>query len=121
MNRGKKKPAKGAPPAEAAKPNQVNLYVALSFPRWKEIVLDLLRAHFDEAKGEVAAEVMPLINKNEELKAFNKGKQVPQFAAMVSDTPQGPPPPPPGSSIIHAPQGPPPSTSHGPPLPSPFR
>ena len=47
VNRGKKKPAKGAPPAELEKPNQVNLYVALSFPRWMEIVLDLLRAHLD--------------------------------------------------------------------------
>ena len=80
VNRGKKKPAKGAPPAESEKPNAVNLYVAQSFPRWKEIVLDLLRAHFDAASSEVAAAVMPLINKNEELKAFNKGKQVPRMA-----------------------------------------
>ena len=73
----KKKPAKGKEAEEpAAKPNQVNLYVALSFPRWKEIVLDLLREHFDAATGEVSGEVMPLINKHDELKSFNKGKQV---------------------------------------------
>ena len=85
VNRGKKKPAKGAPPAELEKPNQVNLYVALSFPRWMEIVLDLLRAHLDPTTSEVSAEVMPLINKHEELKSFNKGKQVPQFAAMMRE------------------------------------
>ena len=83
VNRGKKKPAKGAAPAETEKPNQVNLYVAQSFPRWKEIVIDLLRAHYDEKTSSVSKEVMPLLNKHEELKSFGKGKQVPQFAAMM--------------------------------------
>ena len=50
-----------------------------------EIVLDLLRAHLDPTTSEVSAEVMPLINKHEELKSFNKGKQVPQFAAMMRE------------------------------------
>ena len=84
-NMGKKKPAKGKEPEPVEKPNQVNLYVAQRFPRWKEIVLDLLLKHFNEETSEVSAEVMPMINKNEELKAFNKGKQVPQFAAMVRE------------------------------------
>ena len=59
VNRGKKKPAKGQPPADEEKPNQVNLYVATCFPRWKEIVLDLLRAHYDEKEGKVKDEVRP--------------------------------------------------------------
>ena len=87
VNRAKKKPAKGkAPePAEEAKPNQCNLYVATSFPRWKEIVLDLLQAHYSEATGEVDGAVMKAIPQNKELAAFNKGKQVPQFAAAVRE------------------------------------
>ena len=52
-----------AAPAETEKPNQVNLYVAQSFPRWKEIVIDLLRAHYDEKTSSVSKEVMPLLNK----------------------------------------------------------
>ena len=83
-NRDKKKPKGGA--AEAAeKPNQINLYVAHAFPRWKEIVIEMLRAKYDEATGEVDSKVLKEIADNEELKAFNKGKQVPQFAAMMRD------------------------------------
>ena len=85
VNRGKKKPAKGAPPAEMEKPNQCELYVATSFPRWKEIVLDLLRAQFDPKTNEVDGSVMKAIPQNKELAAFNKGKQVPQFAAAVRE------------------------------------
>ena len=61
VNRDKKKkpPAKGAAPAPPEqKPNQLNLYVAQSFPRWKEIVLDLLMAHFNKETSEVDAAVM---------------------------------------------------------------
>ena len=85
VNRGKKKPAKGAPPAETEKPNQANLYVARSFPRWKEIVLDLLREHFDAAASEVSKQVMVVIKNHQELNSFNKGKQVAQYAAMVME------------------------------------
>ena len=85
QNRDKKKPAKGAPAAPTERPNQVHLYVAQKFPRWKEIVLDLLLAHYDEATGEVDGAVMKSIPQNKELAAFNKGKQVPQFAAMVRE------------------------------------
>lgn len=86
INRGKKKPAKGAPPADTEKANQVNLYVALAFPRWKEIVLDLLRAHYSEETGEVDPCVLKdVIPKHAELASFNKGKQVPQFAAMMRE------------------------------------
>ena len=66
-------------------PAQVNLYVAQRFPRWKEIVLDLLRAHFDPATSEVDGKVMLVIKDHQELASFNKGKQVPQFAAMVRE------------------------------------
>jgi len=83
VNRAKKKPAKGKEAAPLDKPNQVNLYVAQSWPRWKEIVLDMLRAHFNAETSEVNPAVMPLLNKNEELLSFNKGKQVSTFAAMV--------------------------------------
>jgi len=76
--------------ADAPKPNQVNLYVAQTFPRWKEIVLELLQAHFDPATNEVADKVMKeIIPKHEELASFNKGKQVPQFAAMVRQEAKG--------------------------------
>jgi len=80
VNRDKKK-AKG--PAEEHKPNQVNLYVASSFPRWKELVLELLKSHFDPATNAVDNKVMPMFNTHEELLSFNKGKQVAQFAASV--------------------------------------
>eukprot|EP00325_Prymnesiales_sp_UTEX-LB-985_P010652 CAMPEP_0174761884 /NCGR_PEP_ID=MMETSP1094-20130205/109498_1 /TAXON_ID=156173 /ORGANISM="Chrysochromulina brevifilum, Strain UTEX LB 985" /LENGTH=1269 /DNA_ID=CAMNT_0015967831 /DNA_START=53 /DNA_END=3862 /DNA_ORIENTATION=+ len=85
VNASKKKPAKGAPPAPLEKPNQVNLYVAQSFPRWKEIVLELLRAHFSEETCEVDIGVMTAIKEHAELSSFNKGKQVPQFAAMMRE------------------------------------
>jgi len=83
VNRDKKK---GKGPAEPIKkPNQVNLYVAVAFPRWKEIVLEILKAAFDEATGECGDQIMRDINGNDELKAFGKGKQVPQFAAMIRE------------------------------------
>jgi len=83
VNRDKKK--KG--PAEPSKkPNQVNLYVAKAFPRWKEIVLELLQQAFDPATNTCADSVMKQdIPNSAELQAFNKGKQVPQFAAMVRE------------------------------------
>jgi leucyl-tRNA synthetase len=79
----KKKPAKGK--EEEAKPNSVNLYVATTFPRWKETVLELLREHFDASTSEVSKAVMPVINKHEGIKSFNKGKLPAQFAAMIMD------------------------------------
>jgi len=83
VNRDKKK---GKGPAEpSVKPNQVNLYVAVAFPRWKEIVLEILKAAFNEETSECGDQVMRDINANDELKSFGKGKQVPQFAAMVRD------------------------------------
>jgi len=83
VNRDKKK--KG--PAEPSKkPNQVNLYVAKAFPRWKEIVLELLQKAFDPATSTCADSVMKQdIPNSAELQSFNKGKQVPQFAAMVRE------------------------------------
>ena len=72
--------------------NQVSLYVAKAFPRWKEIVLELLRAHYDANTNTVDEKVMKeIIPKHEELNSFNKGKQVPQFAAMVRAEAQGDP------------------------------
>ena len=86
-NRDKKKPAKGkeAPPPETEKPNQLNVYVARKWPRWKEIVMTLLRDAYDQDAGEVPVKVMKELDKNDELKGFGKGKQVPQFAAMMRD------------------------------------
>ena len=36
---------------------QVNLYVAVAFPRWKEIVLEILRAAFNEETNECGDQV----------------------------------------------------------------
>ena len=77
-----KKKAKG-PAVAAEKPNQINVYVAHTFPRWKEMVLDLLREHYSEATGEVDQAVLRVIKDHAELASFGKGKQVPQFAAMM--------------------------------------
>jgi len=81
VNRDKKK----GKAANEAKPNQINLYIATAFPKWKEIVLDLLKQHYDPATGEVDNKVMPMFKTHAELNSFNKGKQVPQFAAAVRD------------------------------------
>ncbi len=64
---------------------QLNLYVAKQFPRWKQIVLDLLAEHFDETSSTVSDKVMRVIKDHDELNSFNKGKQVAQFAAMVKE------------------------------------
>ena len=64
---------------------QVNVYVASAFPKWKEVVLELLREHFDPSTNTCADGVMRAIKDNAELNSFNKGKQVAQFAAMVRD------------------------------------
>jgi len=80
-NHDKKKGKGAATPAE--KPNQINVYVAHTFPRWKEMVLDLLREHYREATGEVDQAVLRVIKDHAELASFGKGKQVPQFAAMM--------------------------------------
>ena len=77
-----KKKAKG-PAVPAEKPNQINVYVAHTFPRWKEMVLALLREHYSEATGEVDQAVLRVIKDHAELASFGKGKQVPQFAAMM--------------------------------------
>ena len=85
-------PKKGKAPAEPVeKPNQINVYVAHAFPRWKEIVLDMLRAHYDEATGEVDKAVLKKVTDNEELNSFNKGKQVPP-ARPDAPTVRTPPP-----------------------------
>lgn len=55
VNRDKKKGK--APSTPSAKPNQVNLYVANTFPRWKEIVLELLRAAFNPETSECGDQV----------------------------------------------------------------
>ena len=97
---------KAAPAAPAEKPNQIVLYVAQTFPRWKEIVLQLLQENFDEATNEISPKVMKeIIPKHAELASFNKGKQVPQFAAAVIAEAKGneksdPPAPPKGASAF---------------------
>eukprot|EP00316_Scyphosphaera_apsteinii_P022855 CAMPEP_0119322566 /NCGR_PEP_ID=MMETSP1333-20130426/58600_1 /TAXON_ID=418940 /ORGANISM="Scyphosphaera apsteinii, Strain RCC1455" /LENGTH=1184 /DNA_ID=CAMNT_0007329827 /DNA_START=45 /DNA_END=3599 /DNA_ORIENTATION=- len=83
VNRDKKKgKAKGT--AEE-KPNQINLYIATTFPKWKQLVLELLKEHFDPQTYLVDDKVMPMFKTHAELNSFNKGKQVPQFAAAVRE------------------------------------
>jgi len=102
---GGKKAKGNAPPAE--KPNQVSIFVAREFPRWKELVLEMLAPGYREAisgldaereawsekqEGEVSkamGAVLNALSKDAAILAFNKGKQVAQFAAMVKDEAMG--------------------------------
>ena len=81
-----KKAAKGKQAADnSSPPNCVDVFVAVSFPEWKKITLEILRENFDAANNTIGKEAMAAIARHPELQSAKKVKPASIFAASVRE------------------------------------